>query len=182
MGSRAAGGGREGRGGGGERGGRGRDRENSERGSGGGEAMEQNLRPEGPAGAALLPLKTIFEMFELCVHGSLSRTRSHPGSAAPEGRGEATPRAALPQARVSAALRAARPPRRPGPRRGRRGPPGVPGRAGPWRRLSGVCGACSLASSPPPRCSPRRSLPRPRSPGSPPAARSPGDARGGLPG
>lgn len=45
---------------------------NSERGSGGGEAMEQNLRPERPARTALLLLKTIFEMFKLCVHGSLS--------------------------------------------------------------------------------------------------------------
>lgn len=80
------GGGREGRGGGGERGGRGKDREKLREGERWGrEATEQNLSPERPARAALLLLKTIFEMFKLCVGGSSSRTASSPGSAATGG-------------------------------------------------------------------------------------------------
>lgn len=74
-----------GRGGGGKKGGRGKDREKLREGEWWGrEAMEQSLRPERPARATLLLLKTIFEMFKLCVRGSLSRTRSYPGLAATE--------------------------------------------------------------------------------------------------
>lgn len=130
--------------------------------------MEQNLRPGRPAGAALLLLKTIFEMFKLCVRGSLSRTRSNPGVSGDSGwgRGGSGLHSALcsgPGAQRFAGARGlgaglAGP-------RGRRDRPGVPGRQGPRKRFSGVFGACSLASSPPPHdcrsvsllcaCSPR---------------------------
>lgn len=93
--------------------------------------MEQNLRPERPARATLLLLKTIFEMFKLCVRGSLSRTRSYPGLAATEVWGEEAPGATLRQAWVSAFLCAPRTNRGPSRVAGNARPGGRPGAPGP---------------------------------------------------
>lgn len=79
---------------------------NSDRGSGGGEAAEQNLRPERPARTALLLFKTIFEMFKLCVHGSLIRTPASRGHG-DRGRGEAAQGSARLQAGSGVSLRSA---------------------------------------------------------------------------
>lgn len=58
--------------------------------------MMQNLRPQRLARAALLLFKTIFEMFKLCAHGSLSRTPATRGHGDRElGRGGSGLRSAL---------------------------------------------------------------------------------------
>lgn len=127
--------------------------------------MEQNLRPGRPARAALLPSKTIFQMFKLCSRVP-EQNPEQAGGQRRQGVGTRRLRAPLcsrPGAQRFSAARGlcaglAWP-------RGRRGPPGVPGRQGPRKQLSGVFGACSLASSLPPHdsrpvsllcaCSPR---------------------------
>ena len=163
MGSPAAGvgGGREGRGGGGERGGQGKDREKLREGEWWKrEALEQSWSPGSPARAALLLLKKLFfEMFKLCVGGSLSRARSDPRVSGDRGWGRGGLRAPLCSRPGAWRFPAARGLRAGLPRpRGRSGPPGVPGRQGPRKRLSGVSGACSLASSPHPSDSRRIAL------------------------
>lgn len=128
------------------------------------EAMEQNLRPGRPARAALLLSKTIFQMFKLCSRVP-EQNPEQAGGQRRQGVGTRRLRAPLcsrPGAQRFSAARGrcaglAWP-------RGRRGPPGVPGRQGPRKQLSGVFGACSLASSLPPHDSRPVSLLRACSP------------------